>query len=555
MLSPDKIESFYVYNWQQKTVNDFDKSVTPKTETVDELLVKTNKTNFLSSAVTTSNLPSQYGYLTTATPKDKIDFSLPAKSTTRLYFKFKSPEVSGTYNGRVVIWDTKNNQNIAQFLVVINAIDKTLPQVETNNYKFGCYVNDRILKDGIKAPSSTPENFISADLFTKRMTAVKDMGCNALVLRVSKATDTVAMIKAAQTLKFSKGVWLEFRYLNSDNNEIKYKTLDVSNKDAVAQFKVLVREILNAELADKTINIPISFYGIDEANGRGAAADKDQNTENYILQVKNMLNYLGEEENAIPAPNQGFNGSFTKDITAAMQPATYNYLMTNEDIRLHTNAPILNYYTPCNANMPGYDSCTTTKDLVSSYAADPASVPTKSTYYFQATREQPLINRYLGGLGLVASKFKGYYLNVVSGFVAQADKSATLFSEDKLVGAQKQNMLMYPASDGFIPTVQSESIRSGILDIKYYFAYGQIAENFKTTCTTKESYDSVLSWVQKIGGWTNQSPTSTSLTASDIVANRYGLPTKDLEMMRNNMEMLFATYSDKCGRPTLPSVK
>lgn len=523
---PGNIDERIAYNWEQKEVSDFDDSA-PVMKGVDELLVRTNKIDYFKSPITKTSLTDRLGFLSKPSTS-RLDFKMGKSQTAKLYFKVSSSQASGTYTGRIKIQDLNLKKNIAQFNLKINVLDRSLPNPD--DYKFACYINDRIIKTSKSAdvPTDLASYYISEELFKQRLADTRKMGCNALTVRMSVASDNNKMLNAIQQAGFSKGVLVDYRYIN---NKVEYnkETLVSRNAEARSQFKEIATQIVN----NPSLTIPVSFYGIDEPNRR----DDDQaNYENNKLRVSNIKTLLSQvvKESGVAKTN------VKVDVTTAMVSDTYDDLMAEAET-YHTDAPILNYYYKCPTGIPGLNCRTSMESMLSRFRSS-GTTPANAAYYFQTSRERPIINRYLGGFGLIASGLKGYYLNVVYGYAVKNSGDATpLFSDANTVKSEGKNlMLLYPARDGLISTVQSESIREGITDIKYYLAYKNIAKTVETSCSG-QTLDEVKGLIRDV-----ETNDPNNLSTADLVADPYGLPTKNLEALRSNLKKLFVEFSNKC---------
>lgn len=540
------IDDRVIYNWKQKKI-DITRQNRPEFANLDELLVKTNKINYLDPSITKTSLPTSFGFRNSLENSDQTDFKF-INNKVKLYYKITAPENSGAYQGKIEVFDKDKNLVVGTVNIQVKVIDEKLPQL--NDYTFGCFTNDRIRESnsGFLSPNTKGYN-VTEQQYVKRLAELRKLGCNALVVRMNTESKNIQMIKAIQRSGFTKGILIDFRFIDDFGLEQKFVTLDddgLYGDRPEIQFQRIVREILSEK---ENIRMPISFYGIDEPNSRNNTLP--QSYDNYKKQasnIKRIFNQVVNEEFG------GDSGTFRGDVTAAMVSDTYLDLLAEEDSLYYTESPILHYFYDCATHridgMECRDGSVSMKNLLDSYKDGSRSVPANPMYYFQSTYEDSKSNRYFGGLALASSGIKGYYLNAVYGFNDRKEKGSPLFSEDNYLGDKnqnrltydKENMMFYPAVDGLIPTVQSESIREGMMDLKYYLAYKEIVKKIDKCSIVNRPIINNLVW--KVEASRRNAPDEFS--ASDIYSNGYNLPTKSVEKFRTNLENLFFQFASKC---------
>jgi hypothetical protein len=510
------IDDRIVYSWPQKIIDPTGES-SPVVASVDELLVKTNKINYLGPEITSSNLPNSSGYMPTQ-PNGSSDFILNHGGQQKVVLRITAPATAGIYSGKIIVYDTKHNVPVGSIKIQINATSVKLVQPIDQGYSTGCFINDRLLASGATVPSGLGMYYENQDLFTKRMRIAYDAGCESAVLKVSPATDYISELKIIQKIGFKGKMILNFSSVNSANTEIKYDTLRTSL--AQAQFKKLLTDIAS----DSEIKIPIEFYGLDEPN----SPDPSQSNSyaNNLVRIANIKQVIDEVASSMPLH------SIQNDVTSAMLPDTY--LKLNSSPTDATNSPILNYWAQCSRlAIPGFVCTTDTPQMFDKFKSGEINQPPEAAYYFQGSIEQPTQNRYLGGLGLIFSGVKGYYLNPIWGFYANSD---SLFGESTLPQTKKQNMTFYPASDGLIPTVQSEAWHEGVMDIKYYLTYQKDKELVNSSCKGNSDQQ----YLQTLGE-------SIDSGSESMASLSYGLPDFNLDELRTKLESYVYYFEHKCN--------
>lgn len=513
------IDERIAYTWRQKIFSLTPHQNSPTFGDVEELLVKTNKINYLDTRITTSNLPNHLGYLQDG--RNDTDFSLDARKNQKAILKITAPQKTGDYHGSIRISDKQSGKVLGSLNIRIRVSGIKLINPVEKGYLPGCFSNDRILAPGVIPPSSGEFKFISSELYKKRLQLAHEAGCESLIITATERDDYLTALKIIQDLGFKGKVIINFHYVNANNNEIKFNPLDTLA--AKGQLKDFIKKIID----DPQIKIPIAFYALDEANviGNSEPNNYDNNLKRISI-IRQVIAQLGNR------------GTILDEVDSTVVPDIFLKIQSETNPIFQEFQPILNYNynIPCEGmHIPGLECQTPIAQLFDRLKQDQGSAPKSASYYFQGTREQPIRNRYLGGLGLIYSGLKQYYLNPVWGFYSE---TSPIFSEDSYTGrliSKKHNMTFYPARDGLLPTIQSEAWHEGVMDIKYYLTYLDNKEKAASSCSVEQA--------------DHLSEISESIEDGDQSMSKlsYDFPDFNLDNLRQKLENYVFYFAENCS--------
>jgi len=480
------IDERVVHTWPQKIVDWEAGKITslPNPIDVDELLVRNDKTNFFLSD-NSGPIGTAAGQLLTSGGStqnqssdglsEPINISVSANANKKFVFTVRAPLVgAGSYSGKVDFVDASTNQAISYFNLKLNVLDFDLvsPSQADTPYTIGCYINDRIKTS--KMPTNSQHWFISEDLFQKRLQTVHDYGCNSVVLRVGPFANNTKALELLSQDGFAGPAVLNYDYIDSNGGVLTGDLIDTPASQEA--FKKIVTDIKN----DPKITIPILFYGVDEPNSvNGTAEDKYENNKTRVRNIKSIVaGVLGADAG---------KSNIGNEVTTSALWMTFERLFADGD-EYKTNMPIVNYRRTLNSEQ-GQDFLARS----ALYRSGQATPLPEEVYYFQGWNElrdkhgTRAIDRYLGGLGLIGSGYRGYIVNPVYGYSGTSQRP--LYDDFQIASWNKQMMVFYPAVDGFIPTLQSESWREGILDLKYYLTYKEAKKLVNSQCSAQTKND------------------------------------------------------------------
>lgn len=550
VISKDNIDERVIHNWQQKLIDWNSPKLARIADPVevDELLVKNEKPSltpptdvkYNGDPFFSNDIGPELGQLLTSGGSsqressegstEKIKTSVAQSQSKKFHFSINIPEDSrGAYAGYIKFVDRSNNQIVSKLKLTVNSLPyKLVSQSQANEtYQTGCYFNDKIASD--ISNQFTPYH-ISESLVTKRLKAVHDNGCEKIIIRADKWSNNTRMLEILQELKFKGPIIIN--YSSYHGNVLvgqKFDTLaDTEQTDGgYRQFVNFLNEIK----ANNKIYLPILFYGIDEPNI--ISGTNRTEFESHKVRVDNIIKALNEVYvSALPT-------NILREVTTSATKATFDTL-ASEGEQYKTNYPIFNYR---DSNF---------LQLSANLRSGSATINGRGAFYFQGYNEirnsggMQNINRYLGGIGMAKSGFKGYMINPTYGYSGLAGRPFyDDFTTSETNGNWHKNMLIFfPASDGFIPTLQSEGWRDGILDLRYYITY-QNAVRDKANIT-QDIADQLA---------TLESSINTQLERYSPTIQAYKLPSgltnKDLEDTRERIKQYLTIYYNAGETPNL----
>ncbi|MCX6809881.1 MAG: hypothetical protein NTZ65_04010 [Candidatus Berkelbacteria bacterium] len=515
-ISQNLIDDRVVHKWTQKTINWYtDKpSDDNNNVNVDELLVKNDKTDFFSTKIGTSvnslltSGGSVQGFFSSPNGSaEKIQTSVAQAQSKKFFFTLEpSAADAGQYQAPVSFVDKDKNTIIAQFNLKVNILDIDLvkPSQAKTPLNYGCFTNDRISIG--KDPSARSDTYISKDLFEKRLKIIKNQGCESLILRFGPDADNLAALELISNYGFAGPVILNYYYPDDSIN--KYRQDPIASSDSQAAFKNIVNQIQN----DKKISIPIMFYGYDEPNSDTEYPLAVTRTNNIIKIVKEVLGSNLSKSNA------------KANVTMASQPKIADQL-TQENFGFKMDMTIEDY------SKPGF------LKRVDNFNSGSLTPLSGQSYYFQGWQALPLTDRYLGGLALIKSGYRGAFMNVIYGY--QNANVRPIYDDSQITTWQAQFLTYYPASDGFIPTLESEGLREGNLDLKYYLTYLDRKEKIQSQCPEVASQFSSL-----------EQSIQSQMNKYTIDTNQYTVPANlspaDFDKTRSLLEQYVIDFNSRC---------
>lgn len=321
---------------------------------------------------------------------------------------------------------------------------------------------------------------VSEQTFISRMKVAKETGCDSLILRFGYYTDINKMLEAVSGLGFNGPAILNYYYASSDGiitngfgaNAVKNNLIVLNSDTSANEFKDLVTKIKD----DNKITVPIMFYGLDEPNLSSSGANQGkfdankQRIENTVRLVKEVLGDSLESSNISPKVVSAANLYASQQIFSL--GGDYFSGMSIEGVVEGASWGVGSFSDRLNEISQG-------QPLMGI-----------ENYYFQGWEEYPITNRFNSGFGFIKTGMSGFYVNPLWGYYGKnkplylEDATHPVDSTDPTVEApsMKQMMTFYPASDGLIPTVQSEGLREGILDTKYYLTYQNDRKKVAQNC-------------------------------------------------------------------------
>ena len=472
------IDERIVHPWPQKLV-DWSYSgntFTPTPVIVDELLVKNdhpaltpptdpkyNGDTFFSNdiGVLEKDLLLSSGYAQSESGEG-IKTALPANSSKKFYFSVAVPaNKTGVFSSEINFLDKDENTVVAKFVLKLKIYDYTFQKQDRSDLGLssGCYTNNQILALGANPPDSIKHYFIKKSLFQSRLSTLKNSGCDSLVMRVGKYADNLAMIKAVSQSGMAGPLILNFYGVDANGNQNLEDT--ISTADSAATFTEILKEIKTYS----SLKVPILFYGIDEPHTEDLLAK-------HFTKVDNIKKLLKEVFGA-----ELENSKIINQVTTSARVSTWEKIFSTltVDNRYYTDYPLENYA-----------SAEFLTDKVVPFNSGEKKPLLGESFYFQGWNEIQKsdgsfvpINRYLYGIGLYKSGFKKSFFNPAYGY--QGVRYRPIYDDyaapNGSTSWQKPMLTFYPAQDGFIPTLQSESLQEGGADLKYFAAYKNISEN------------------------------------------------------------------------------
>jgi hypothetical protein len=468
VISKTAIDERVVHNWTQKVVN---YNTTPNgaiEREVDELLVKNekpavalpsdpkyNNDPFFSNDITNEMQgllkSSGSSQREAASSPEKIKTSLGGNSQKKFFFTVKIPQTSqGDYSSVINFVDQSNQSVVAKFNLTVKAAQYTLEKVSDSNLRMGCYTNDQVLAD-----------HSNLALFIERMRTIHDYGCEQLVFRINQNVDNLKGLEVISQTGFKGPIILNFASVK--NSGLLNMWTYLGTQEEKNQFGQILAGIKN----DTNITAPMMFYGIDEPNSTTPE-------EGYSLSRFEM--HKRKTENIKTIVNSLFGSSLPSNVinqvTTSATSTTFDNLFQEDMYK--TDYPIVTF-----------------KDL---YAISQATSVGNyhpqlyETFYFQGyyeiNKQHGLFNnnRFLAGLGVLNTGLKGSMLNPTFGYSSTAIRPLYddfLLTSEMFKGKvwHKQMLTFYPASDGFIPTLQSEGWREGNMDLRYYLSFNKIKDD------------------------------------------------------------------------------
>jgi len=459
------IDDRLVYFWNQKVVDQGTRT-SLGIKSIPELLVKTDSTNYMSPNIglAENELLNKDGYTSTSQKDDNLNFILGPNNTKNIILTISVPKdtIAGSYSSTLSIIDSSKSKTLRNINLNIEVEDFKLDTLVNSEARVGCYINDMIKKND---QVEDKIYHISPTLFEQRLRIVKRNGCQMLKIRADDNTDVATELEQITNLGFSGPAIIDF-------NRIYYDPIDTqaSQKQFLA---MITTQILN----NPKSKVPISWYGIDEPDTSDEYAKQIARTNN-ISQILAQTNF-----------NQLYGPNVNNDLAGQIVTSTttdVSIRLFNEGPQFQTKMTMENANYRCsfgqwinpNCKVPFQKRLEYIRDSANNSGQEILGKPKYEMYYFQGYPEAPLINRLVGGLGFVNSGFKGYFMNPVYGYFN--NDTAPYYAEDKLLTWHKQNMTFYPASDGFIPTIQSEGWREGVTDIRYYYTLKALIDQAKT---------------------------------------------------------------------------
>ena len=457
------IDENIVHAWPQKLVTwGSPNTFTPQAVKVDELLVKNdspaltpptdakyNGDTFFSNdiGILPEQLLKKSGDSANETSTE-IKTSLTAGASKKFFFNIDAPaNLSGTFSGEISLIDRNSNTVIAKFNLSLNVSDMHL--TEATGLTNGCYINDRIAVSPSvgSAPSNVAHYYMSDSLFRQRIVTAKKYGCNSPIIRVGEYSDYNAMAQAITESGMTGPIILNFYGINND--AVNYDDT-VSSTTSADKLRSIITDINN----NQSITNNIVFYGIDEPNS----------DEKLPLHQEKVRNIKAIVSSIITDPNS----KIKNDVTTSATATTWDTL--NNDEMYRSNYPI-----------DHFSSSVFMTDRIAAIKNGTYTPKSNESFYYQGWNEiekadgsyQP-INRFLSGIGLNISGLHGSYVNPTYGYHGISDEYKPYY--DDYMGAnsnvwQKPMFTFYPASDGLIATLQAESMKQGVADLKYYAKY------------------------------------------------------------------------------------
>jgi len=502
-FSASNIDERVVHAWPQKLVTwGTPNTYSPEATLVDELLVKNETPNltppvdakyggdtFFSNdiGVLQNQLLKSTGDSQSET-SSQIKTSLLANGKKKFFFKITAPADSvGIFHGQINLIDVANGTVVAKFSLKLTVADLIIE--ENRNVTSGCYINDRIKLVDQDPPTSVAHFFISEELFTERVRIIKSYGCNSVIIRVGDFADNNKMVEKVAEAGITGPIILNFYGVDSNGNLDNSDT--VSSVTSSNKLKSIISGINNSQKVTNSI----IFYGIDEPN----------TTETFAQHLEKVTNI----KNIIASYGAGLNSKFKSEVTTSAQATVWENIFSAGD-QYKTSYPIDHYPSSVfldNRIFPIKNGTYT-------------PLPNES-FYFQGWNEiqksdgsyQP-INRYLSGIGLIKSGIKGSYLNPIYGYQGIAESNKPYYDDyagTNVARWQKPMFTLYPASDGFIPTLQAESWAEGNRDIRYYQKYQALKNS-----SIPESKQTKLSQIS--------AAIETNLVLYDFTVSNYTLP-------------------------------
>lgn len=515
-ISKDLIDERVLHSWATKQFDRVEMDATWK-DVIDELLVKNEKTNFLSTDVT-SDIKTQFnsngGTAKDSDPSEPITTSLEKNKTKKFYFKVTAPvNEAGDFRGTINFVDKTTKKTLSSFELNLKVLDIDIvePEQAKTPYYLGCYNNDKVLSSDSSRLFNWQTNTIDEDVFRKRMKKAREYGCNTLVQRIGPYVDNVKALEIISETGFTGPVILNYYYYKQKGDKKIVDTLDtVSTKESKNEFTKIAQEIIN----DRKITVPVMFYGIDEPNS-------DTEIPEHIKKVKNIESIidklLGDKKGKTNIINKTTTSLTTRPIPAFQEAG------------IKTEFPLVNF-REVDQYLKGVREGTI-------YKSD------KDAYYFQGWMEYPTPTRLISGFGLVNSGMTGSFINPLYGYYGVNGRPLYddfTTTEPEPVGLKtwrKPFMTFYPATDGYIPTYQAEARREGVLDLRYYLTYQKNKANLGS-CSSKVLSDLGRKIDSNLKKFKNDPINSTKLPA--------GLNTEDFDILRNDIKDYLIENNNSC---------
>lgn len=445
-LSSQLIDEKVIHVWPTKQFNWQNKGVIWP-EDRDEILVKSDKVDFLSEDISTTVDTQLQSH------QSAIDTTIESLGSKKFYFKVTAPaDQSGNYSSQVNFFDQDEDKILAKIKINLEILDLDImrPSQAKEPYVMGCFNNDRI-ELGNSKDLITGDRFISEELFRSRMKIAKDYGCESMVHRIGPYADNIKALEVYSELGYKGPIVLNYYYFKKrdDGSKVVDYLDTLSTQASKNEFRKIIREIKNNE----KITVPVVFYGIDEPNTESDQVLHLEKTKNIDLIISEELGGEIDKSNIKSA------------YGAAMSSDTVQKF---DQMGKKTDIPIIAFFT-------------WQKFLSLIGNGTIGSYPEK-VFYYQGFMEYPLSNRYINGFGLANSGMKGSFSNPLYGYISTDTKPLydDFSTHDNKFGYKtwkKPMMTFYPASDGFFSTYQAEGRREGINDLRYYLTYKEHKTN------------------------------------------------------------------------------
>jgi len=403
VLSKNLIDERVVHVWPTKQFDSTKPSAKRNfwSEDRDELLVKNDQTDFLSTSITPSvetQLNSNGGTGDNPDPQEPVLTSLSAGTSKKFYLKVTAPaDQTGDFSSTVRFFDRGLNRELTKLTIKLTVLDLDLIKPSQGGYTMGCFNNDRI-KTSDSAQIVGGEQLISQELFAIRMKKAKDYGCETMVQRIGPYSNNKRALEIFSELGYPGPIILNYYYFEQKSDGTKViNTEDVlSSAASKDEFKKIVTEIKD----DKKITVPIIFYGYDEPNEptqQPLHLEKVRNMDPIIRQV--LSQKLGKSN---------ISPSYSTTLLAST-------IKSFEEKGLKTDLPIVAYQS--------------WPDYLSSIKSGAIYNPSASGFYYQGYMEFPLSNRLLSGFGLVNSGMKGSFANPLYGYSSAHERTRPLYDD------------------------------------------------------------------------------------------------------------------------------
>lgn len=561
----NRIDERVVNVWNQKIINWSRFPRSTSNQLTPELLVKNDRRDFssftlplLSGSSNVINIGALTNTLLSVKKSDPIDTVVASGQTKQFVFKVDKLQDAGTFSSQLQFINKATSRTVGRIDLKLKVNDISLVEPSDAGYTIGCYYNDSlafrktISKDRFEGkefdrmdqyylnPSGTNSDI---ELLKTRLKTMRDYGCESVRIYADPYTDvidgnsyTALYVQTIQALGFTGPIIINFG--KDTNLNIQNVVITDPNNDSVDRwfnplenFKKIVREVKKVNVSNK----PIYFYGVDECN----------NEAEYELQkqkVANMQSAISQVDREDPTLAMRYPLVSSKGMTSATY-STFNRLKAEGKL---PTLPIENIISP--KTLPPYTATTPyINDFIQNAAYRPkAQVNPNEGYYFQGFNEDPKMNRFLGGLFLTGTNLNSYYINNIYSYggLAPANTSDLVRRESSrkpyndFFGAswtEKRQFIFYPSADGFIPTIQSEAWREGVMDIKVYLKAKDAASKAAMKCS-KPNFTARVQAVQA-----KYKTTNTNFSYASIP-----LTSKNMEDNRKELDLILTEIKTAC---------